>query len=118
MIARLEMATLEEVPVRARFTADVLNNIRVWVDQGMSVDEIAERVGTSVNSLRTTCSRHKISLSKNVSILTVNMPKDLKETFVKRAKSSGQTTHELVKNLLEVIARDNLFDAVLDEDDS
>jgi hypothetical protein len=47
---------------RVKFTAQVIENIKRFVAQGISRDEIANRLGVPVGSLQVTCSRLGISL--------------------------------------------------------
>jgi hypothetical protein len=47
---------------RVKFTAQVIENIKKFVAQGISRDEIANRLGVPVGSLQVTCSRLGISL--------------------------------------------------------
>jgi hypothetical protein len=45
-----------------KFTPEVCANIRMWLDEGLSREVIAERVGCTMNSLQVSCSRIGISL--------------------------------------------------------
>ena len=49
---------------RVKFTGDVIENIKKFVAQGISRDEIANRLGVTVGSLQVTCSRLGISLRR------------------------------------------------------
>jgi hypothetical protein len=54
-------------PARGRpvkFTAQVIENIKKFVAQGISRGEIADRLGVTVGSLQATCSRLGISLRR------------------------------------------------------
>jgi hypothetical protein len=46
------------------FTTEVLASIPGLVAEGLGTEEIARRIGCKINSLRVTCSRHKISLRR------------------------------------------------------
>jgi hypothetical protein len=50
---------------RAKFTPQVIENIKELVAQGISRNEIANRLGVTVGSLQVTCSRLGISLRIN-----------------------------------------------------
>jgi hypothetical protein len=50
---------------RVKFTAQAIENIRKFVAQGVSRDEIANRLGVTVGSLQVTCSRLGISLRRS-----------------------------------------------------
>jgi hypothetical protein len=57
-------------PVRGRrvkFTPQVMEKIKGFVAEGISRDEIANRVGVTVGSLQATCSRLGISLRRIIS---------------------------------------------------
>jgi hypothetical protein len=49
---------------RVKFTPQAIEKIRKFVAQGISRDEIANRVGVTVGSLQVTCSRLGISLRR------------------------------------------------------
>jgi hypothetical protein len=49
---------------RVKFTPQVIENIKEFVAQGVSRDEIANRLGVTVGSLQVTCSRLGISLRR------------------------------------------------------
>jgi hypothetical protein len=59
---------------RVKFTPQVIENIKEFVAQGISRDEIANRLGVTVGSLQVTCSRLGISLRRtNGSRHTANL---------------------------------------------
>jgi hypothetical protein len=88
--------------------------IRVLIDQGLSDLEIANRVGCTVGTLRVKCSQLKISLRR---CAKVALPQAILDQLIQRAKLMGVSTTSLAADLLEEIARDDLYDAVLDRDD-
>jgi hypothetical protein len=49
---------------RVKFTQQVIENIKEFVAQGISRDEIANRLGVTVGSLQVTCSRLGVSLRR------------------------------------------------------
>jgi hypothetical protein len=49
---------------RVKFTPQVIENIKEFVAQGISRDEIANRLGVTAGSLQVTCSRLGISLRR------------------------------------------------------
>jgi len=97
--------------------------IRELIGQGLSNIEIANRIGWTVGTLYVRCSQLKISLrrsSKKVRLKRwpkIPLPDDLFEQLRQRAAAMGVSTAELVVDLLKEIARDGLYDAVLDRDD-
>jgi hypothetical protein len=48
----------------SKFSPAVVSNIPLWVEGGLSAEEIAQRVGCTVGGLRVRCSRLKISLRR------------------------------------------------------
>ena len=98
--------------------------IRELVGQGLSNIEIANRMGWTVGTLYVRCSQLKISLrrsSKKVRLKRwpkIPLPDDLFEQLHQRAKIMRVSAAELAVALLKEIARDGLYDAVLDRDDA
>ena len=129
--------------MRTILTAEVLASIPVLVQQGMPAEAIAARIGCTVGTLRVRCSHAGISLRVPKEVKVVPMvplapaptpPKSAlsKQCFAfavpttlelsrvamsrlrQRAETTGMTEAELVTTLLEMIAQDDLYDAVLD----
>jgi hypothetical protein len=98
--------------------------IRELVGQGLSNIEIANRMGWTVGTLCVRCSQLKISLrrsSKRVHLKRwpkISLPDDLFEQIRQRAKTMRVSAAELAVALLKEIARDDLYNAVLDRDDA
>ena len=98
--------------------------IRELVGQGLSNIEIANRMGWTIGTLYVRCSQLKISLrrsSKKVRLKRwpkIPLPDDLFEQLRQRAKIMRVSAAELAVALLKEIARDGLYDAVLDRDDA
>ena len=98
--------------------------IRELIGQGLSNIEIANRMGWTVGTLYVRCSQLKISLrrsSKKVRLKRwpkIPLPDDLFEQLRQRAKIMHVSAAELAVALLKEIARDGLYDAVLDRDDA
>ena len=96
--------------------------IRELVEQGLSNAEIANRMGWTVGTLYVRCSHLKISLRRSCKKVRLKrwpkipLPDDLFEQLRQRATVMGVSTAELVVDLLKEIARDGLYDAVLDRD--
>jgi len=128
------------VPMRKKITPAVLEVIPALLDQGMSAAEIATAVGCTVGTLRVRCSQMRISLRRrkhpdgardrraaaykdagraaasrgSVRKLTLELPRRVMDRLQERAASKGISDSQLVSTLLEVIARDDLYAAVLD----
>jgi len=100
-------------------TPQVLAGIPALVAQGLRRADIAKRLGCKENTLQVRCCNAGISLSGRKRMeLRGGSPLTLsREALVglsARAASIGCSETRLVSDLLEVIARDNLYDAVLD----
>ena len=117
----------------------MLSGIPVLVQQGMDTEAIAARLGCKVSTLKVRCSQAGISLRVPSEVKVVPLvsaspakPPQPKRCFAfavpttlqlskvamsrlrQRAEAIGVDEAELVTKLLEVIAQDDLFDAVLD----
>jgi hypothetical protein len=128
---------------RSILTKEVMAGIPVLVQQGLNTEAIAARLGCTAGTLKVRCSQAQISLRapKEVKALPlvplvplVPAPKPPKQKrsydfavpttlqlsrvamsrLRQRAEATGMTEAELVTTLLEVIAQDDLYDAVLD----
>ena len=122
-------------------TKDVMAGIPVLVQQGWTAEAIAARIGCTVGTLRVRCCHAGISLrvpkeAKVVPLVslvpaspkppqpkrffafaeptTLELSKVAMSRLRQRAEATGMTEAELVTRLLEVIAQDDLYDAVLD----
>ena len=127
---------------RSILTKDVMAGIPVLVQQGLNTEAIAARLGCTAGTLKVRCSQAQISLRlpKEVKVVPLvpltpapkppkqkrsyafAMPTTLQLSRVamsrlrQRAKATGTTEAELVTSLLEMIAQDDLYDAVLDSE--
>ena len=125
---------------RAILTPDVMADVPALVQKGLSTEAIATRLGCTAGTLKVRCSQQGISLRgpKEVSgVPLVPAPKPPKQSrsqrcfafavpttlqlsrvamarLRQRAEAAGITEAELVTTLIEVIAQDDLYDAVLD----
>jgi len=101
---------------RVILTQQVLAGIPALVAQGLRKAEIAKRLGCKEDTLQVRCSTAGISLRGRK--LRVDNPLKLSYqaavALKARAAFVGCSEMELASDLLEVIARDNLYDAVLD----
>ena len=123
------------------FTDEVFALIQQLVAQDVRTDQIAERIGCKVTSLKVVCSQRKISLRtpsgrkkepkvlpcavepkeeviKSRPLLTMQSSVMLSRVAAsrlrQRAEALGMTEATLATSLLELIAKDDLYDAVLD----
>ena len=112
--------------------------IPILVHQGLNAEAIAERLGCSVGTLRVRCSQAQISLrvpkEKVVPLVPSFKPPKQKRSYPssfalpttlrlsqvalsrlrRHAEAIGVNEAELARDLLEAIAQDDLYDAVLD----
>jgi hypothetical protein len=113
--------------------------IPVLVQQGLNAEAIAARLGCTVGTLRVRCSQAQISLRvpKKINVVplvpaspakpqqskqciafavptTLQLSRVAMSRLRQRAEATGMTEAELVTTLIEVIAQDDLYDAVLD----
>ena len=124
---------------RSILTKDVMAGIPVLVQQGLTAEAIAARLGCTAGTLKVRCSQAQISLRvpKEVKVVplvpaspakprqpkrcfafavptTLQLSKVAMSRLRQRAEATGMTEAELVTTLIEVIAQDDLYDAVLD----
>ena len=106
---------------RAILTPQVLAGIPALVAQGLRKADIAKRLGCKEDTLQVRCSTAGISLrGRKLRERKLRLGTPLKlshEALVglkARAASLGCSDTQLASDLLEVIACDNLYDAVLD----
>jgi len=102
-------------------TKEVLAGIPAMVARGQRAPAIAEALGCKLNTLKVRCSKARISLRPPGSIRRPREQRSIKinkaalQLLKERAAASGKTESAMARELLEIIARDNLFDAVLDK---
>jgi hypothetical protein len=110
---------------RIILTKAVLATIPEMVEQrGMRAHNIAEKLGCKISTLKVRCSQARISLRPPGSRQgrpksderTIRVTKAALALLQDRAAASGKTPGTLAQELIERIARDNLYDAVLDVD--
>jgi len=107
---------------RKIFTKANLIKIRTMAEQGYGAAHIAHEIRSTPGSVRVMCSNMKIKLrhsrgSKWIPRRWITF-KVSEETFLeldRYAKQKGIPVQTLTAQLLEIMAKENLFDAVLDE---
>ena len=124
---------------RSNLTKQLMAGIPVLVQQGLNAEAIAARLGCTVGTLRVRCSQAQISLRvpKKINVVplvpaspakpqqskqciafavptTLQLSRVAMSRLRQRAEATGMTEAELVTTLIEVIAQDDLYDAVLD----
>jgi hypothetical protein len=109
-----------------RITDDMFARIPVLLHEGMTKDEIAAMYGVTPGTLAVRCSQRGISLRKGGALpkrtnLTLpDEPLPLSNGVLKSLREATRVMHKvstarLVSDLLEKIASDGLYKAVLDE---
>ena len=108
----------------SRITDEMYASIPGLVAQELSIKQIAERFGVTPNTLKVYCSGRGISLrrgGRRQPATRIAMPLGLSAYTVRSlqaaAKATGRNNSErLIADLLERIATDGLYQAVLDEE--
>jgi len=100
-------------------TAEVLAGIPALIEQGLRRADIAERLGCKLSTLQVRCSNAGISLRgrKRLELCTgtpLLLSREAMASLRAWAVANGCSEAQLASDLLETIARDNLYDAVLD----
>ena len=124
------------MPRAKKIPAAALEQIPALLDQGLSAVDIANAFGCTVGTLRVKCSHTGISLRRKhaktarylqttptpsmpsaaaVSRLALQLPAMTMEQLEQGAKAKGVPASTLASMLLETIAREGLYEAVLDE---
>ena len=106
---------------RAVLTKEVLATIPQLVDSGLRSHDIAMKLGCKVTTLKVRCSQARISLrhpsrryTRERHYGTIRLNKDALTLLQDRAAATGKSEASVARELIETIARDNLYDAVLD----
>ena len=104
---------------RPILTPEVLAGIPALIEQGLCKADIAERLGCKASTLAVRCSTAGISLKGHKRLVLrdktpLNLSREASARLRARAAAMGCSAAQLATDLLETIARDNLFDAVLD----
>ena len=114
---------------RPILTKQVMASIPAMVANGLRAPVIAEQLGCKLATLKVRCSQERISLripgarpAKRPKAIVLTLPveaplqlsRDAVARLHKQATTKGCTAVQLASELLEVIAQDNLYDAVLD----
>jgi hypothetical protein len=107
---------------RKIFTEENMIKVKTMAEQGYGAAQIAYEIKSTPGSVRVMCSNMKIKLrhtkfSSNSPMRWVTS-KVSESTFLeldRYARQREMPVQTLVAQILEIIAKDNLFDAVLDE---
>ena len=110
----------------SRITDEMYARIPALLEQGMTKTEIAAMYGVKLGSLKVFCSQRGISLRKGgplpprTKLVLPDEPLPLSDGVLKSLREATRamgkdSTARLVSDLLEKIASDGLYKAVLDE---
>jgi hypothetical protein len=104
---------------QAILTRKVLAGIPALVAQGLRKGDIAERLGCKEGTLQVQCSIAGISLRgpKRLELregVPLRLSRETIASLSVRAAADGRSEAQLASDLLETIARERLYDAVLD----
>jgi hypothetical protein len=102
-----------------RLTKSVMATIPAMVADGLKLAEISERLGCKTSTLRVRCSQERINLFGRAVRLRLRLPvitlsENASIYFRRLAKQTDCAEHKLVADLLEIIAKDDLYNAVVD----
>jgi hypothetical protein len=92
---------------RVKFTPQVIEKIQEFLAQGISRDEIANRVGVTVGSLQVTCSRKGISLRRIILSNGSHHPADVRG--IPTPCSVGMMREQEQKDVSQPVARATPF---------
>jgi hypothetical protein len=129
------------MPRQKVFTPSVVAQIGCWVDEGLNATEIAEKVGCKLGTLRVRCSQLGIALRRqrvdektprsisqslkrqvlrqksDDGRLVLSLPHDTINCLRQQALLRGTSESGLAAILLQTVAEDGLYEAVLDENE-
>lgn len=100
-----------------KFTVEQVTKLRELAPTHCSV-EIAEMLGMRLATISYLCNKYGIPLGKidlNQDKLTAIVDKEIISIYAKEADVRNTTVRSLVYQLLTTIAKDNLFNAVLED---
>lgn len=105
-------------PPQQRWTKEELWEIRRLLGRGVSHKSVAAQFGVTQLRLLDACSRHGIITRASVNTLSVKFRLgsiEVSETFKKEAARRGLKPNRFARVLIDRVARDDLFNAVLDD---
>jgi hypothetical protein len=107
-----------------KFTLERLSQIPFLLEQGFTPEQIATEFGSTIGSLRVRCSQNGIPLRRKGRIdrlsaamnkyQTLQVSEQALASLERVAGEYGVSITELAVRLLQIIAADDLFSAVLD----
>ena len=120
----VSLAQRADMTRKTILTKAVLASIPELVASGLSRDEIAERLGCKLSTLKVRCCQERIRLPRRprgprklpAKTKRITISTDAVALFDSTADAKGMTANAFVSGLLELIAKDNLVKAILDEE--
>ena len=111
---------------RKILTKEVLASIPELAASGLSRREIAAQLGVKVSTLTVRCCQERIKLPNDRKLRRtgprppktkrIAVSPDTVAFFHSEGEAKGMTATDIVARLLELIAKDKLIDAILDEE--
>lgn len=109
---------------RIKFTPEILKAIPEWLASGATTADIADVLGTSINSLQVVCSRVGISLRRSGGECDPNVHSHLRRALSQKAweglcaeaKRREMPVVHMAFTMLEYAAIDNLYSAIIDDE--
>lgn len=99
-----------------KYTREFLESVPVLLGRGHTIERIAASVKGRPAAIIELCRRHKITLPSRKRLRCfVRLRYSTIKKLQDRALARGITHNELAERLLEVIATDDMFKAVLDD---
>jgi hypothetical protein len=104
---------------RPLFTREAIGRIQAMQDGGSTNREIAAAIGTTEGSLASRISQLGLSRNpKNAACTRVSFPEQTFTECASHAARRNLSASDLIRLMVDRIAQDNLFEAVLDDGDS
>lgn len=99
------------------FTDEARILVRELIRQNVPIPEIADRIGVTVPSLRVLCSRNKVSLQygkpcKDGMAISASVSHSCYDKLVTEADRLRVTVPRITTMILEIVAKDRLFEAL------
>jgi len=102
---------------RPNITREALDAIPMWVELGAKPADIAEALGTNVNSLYNLCTRHNISLRPSGGVIVRALSPQQWSVLQGEATRRGVPVWKLVTQIVAGVTDHGLFAAVLGDYD-
>jgi hypothetical protein len=99
----------------AKFTPEVMDTVRMLAGAGRNAAEIAQAIGSTPASVSTTCRAHRVKLAPGRDkYLGATVAASVVKAFQDYARHNSTSTRQVVREVLSIIARDELLTAIFD----